>query len=225
MALLKGSNLGTEQNFNFIKQSTEELFEDYGYIKTISDVVTNTGAKINEIMYGAGVHIVNNYKDKNTKNNKMSRKTSKPILGGKLEYVGEPSEGRTSLQPMKDYKPGVKKIVSDNPLISGISSEDIKDFKALAEQSKELDRDAKTLQATAAATRRRLAEDIKRLKPSSKSSSKSSSKTSSKTFDKSKAKALDKSKAKALVKGSEEAKAWGRGMMEAKLAKRNKNDI
>lgn len=54
-ALLKGSNIGTEQDFNFIKQDTKQLFENYGYMRKIADTVTNVGAKINEVIYGAGL--------------------------------------------------------------------------------------------------------------------------------------------------------------------------
>lgn len=62
IALLKGSNIGTEQNYNFIKQNTESLFKGDSFLRKFANTVTDIGAKANEITTGTGIE--NIYKNK-----------------------------------------------------------------------------------------------------------------------------------------------------------------
>ncbi len=55
MAILKGSNIGSSDDYSFVKQNTEQLFEKYDYLKNIADYTTDTIGRLNEIIYGAGV--------------------------------------------------------------------------------------------------------------------------------------------------------------------------
>jgi len=55
LALLKGSNIGSEQDFNFIKQDTKQLFKDDPMTRKIANTVTDIGAKVNEITTGSGI--------------------------------------------------------------------------------------------------------------------------------------------------------------------------
>lgn len=316
-ALLKGSNIGTQQDFNFIKQDTKQLFENYGYMRKITDTVTNVGAKINEVIYGAGLGSVvqsilfdndkwtkrkavawlkkhdytgldvdekentlryrqvepdekNKYitkdigngiqlvimyphKQKPSKSSNMKKYNSispkynsmskdktiiralgklqkqfednsklpglevvdaytmlggaiKECVGRGIELLSGPSEGYTSKEPMKEYRPSTRMLRSQNPLLDKISTEDIKALSTLTKQSKELDKDAKVLEETAKATRTRVARDIKNLKTTSVKSSV--------------AKATTKAKRGRMVKGSPEAKQWALMMAERRRSKK-----
>ena len=55
MALFKGSGIGDEQDFNFIKQDTKSLFENNQTLINNIRRVTDLGAKINEIRFGTGL--------------------------------------------------------------------------------------------------------------------------------------------------------------------------
>jgi hypothetical protein len=57
MNLLTASNIGDEEDMIFVKQDTEQLFEKYGYLKELTDKVTDKAARFNEIYYGAGFKI------------------------------------------------------------------------------------------------------------------------------------------------------------------------
>ena len=54
MALLKGSGLGTQENYTFIKQDTKTLFKGLEGTRKFANTITNIGAKVNEIVEGAG---------------------------------------------------------------------------------------------------------------------------------------------------------------------------
>lgn len=55
VALLKGSNIGNEQDINFVKQNTESLFKGDAFLRKFANTVTDIGAKVNEITTGAGI--------------------------------------------------------------------------------------------------------------------------------------------------------------------------
>lgn len=53
IALLQGSNIGTSDDYNFIKQSVQQLFT--GVSKKFANFVTTLGRKFNELTKGAGL--------------------------------------------------------------------------------------------------------------------------------------------------------------------------
>lgn len=55
MALLKGNSSGTEDNFKFIKQKTDELFRGLPSLKRFANAVTDLGSTINTIVQGSGL--------------------------------------------------------------------------------------------------------------------------------------------------------------------------
>jgi hypothetical protein len=44
LSLLKSNNIGTEEDYQFVKQNTEELFKSNPFLKKIADTVTDTAA-------------------------------------------------------------------------------------------------------------------------------------------------------------------------------------
>ena len=54
MALLKGSGLGTQENYDFIKQDTTELFKGLPGTRKFANTITDLGAVVNTIVEGAG---------------------------------------------------------------------------------------------------------------------------------------------------------------------------
>lgn len=58
MAVLKGSGVGNEDNFTFIKQDTKELFKDLPGTRKFANTVTDLGAVVNTIVEGAGAGAV-----------------------------------------------------------------------------------------------------------------------------------------------------------------------
>jgi hypothetical protein len=54
MNLLTASNIGDDEDITFLKQDVEQLFQKYGYLKNLTDKITDTAARANEIYYGAG---------------------------------------------------------------------------------------------------------------------------------------------------------------------------
>ena len=74
LALLKGSGIGTEQDYNFVKQDTSSLFKGDSFLRKFSNTVTKIGAKANEITQGSGIE--QPYKSKTTnKSNRMKMRT------------------------------------------------------------------------------------------------------------------------------------------------------
>ena len=55
MSLLKGSNIGNEETYNFVKQNTEHLFKGDSFLRKFSNTVTDIGSKVNEITQGTGL--------------------------------------------------------------------------------------------------------------------------------------------------------------------------
>lgn len=55
MSVFKSNNIGNEEDYNFIKQDTDQLFKNLPYLKKIAHAVTNIGAVANVITTGAGV--------------------------------------------------------------------------------------------------------------------------------------------------------------------------
>jgi hypothetical protein len=56
LALLNGSNIGNEQDRNFIKQDTSSLFKGDSFLRKFANTVTDIGSKVNEITTGAGIY-------------------------------------------------------------------------------------------------------------------------------------------------------------------------
>ena len=54
MALLKGVGAGNQQNYDFVKQDTQELFKGLPFFRKLTNTVTDVGAKFNEIIEGSG---------------------------------------------------------------------------------------------------------------------------------------------------------------------------
>ena len=55
LALLQGSNIGNQEDYNFVKQDVKSLFKKYGYMKKIQDKVTNLAGKFNQLIYGGRI--------------------------------------------------------------------------------------------------------------------------------------------------------------------------
>ena len=53
--VLQASNLGTDQDYAFIKQDTEQLFKGLSKTKGVARFVTDLGAKVNALVNGAGL--------------------------------------------------------------------------------------------------------------------------------------------------------------------------
>lgn len=68
LALLKGSSIGNEQDYNFIKQDVKTLFKNNPTLRKISNTVTDIGARANVLLKGSG-------------NNNPLHKGKKIILG------------------------------------------------------------------------------------------------------------------------------------------------
>jgi len=57
MALLQGSGLGTQENFEFIKQNTKQLFEKIPRTRALAKQITNLGQRINIAMSGGKISV------------------------------------------------------------------------------------------------------------------------------------------------------------------------
>ena len=55
IALVNGSNIGDQQDREFIKQNTESLFKGDSFLRKFANTVTDIGGKVNEITTGAGL--------------------------------------------------------------------------------------------------------------------------------------------------------------------------
>lgn len=98
LALLKGSGIGNEQDYNFIKQDTKTLFKNNPSLRKLSNTVTDIGARANVIFKGSG-------------NSKPLHKGKKIILGIKTKQTMYESDSD-----------------SDNDSCSDISNDDEKDI-------------------------------------------------------------------------------------------------
>jgi hypothetical protein len=56
IAVLKGSGIGTEEDYNFIKQDTKALFKGDSFLRKFANTVTDLGGKVNEITMGSGIN-------------------------------------------------------------------------------------------------------------------------------------------------------------------------
>jgi hypothetical protein len=54
-SVFKSNNIGDQSDIDFIKQDTEQLFENLPYLKKIAHTVTDIGEKVNVITTGAGI--------------------------------------------------------------------------------------------------------------------------------------------------------------------------
>jgi len=70
LAILKGSGIGNEQDYNFVKQDTSSLFKGDSFLRKFSNTVTKIGAKANEITEGTGM----SYKNKSSIKSKGMKK-------------------------------------------------------------------------------------------------------------------------------------------------------
>ena len=55
LSLLNGSQIGTDQDRQFVKQDTSTLFKGDSFLRKFSNTVTDLGAKVNEITTGTGM--------------------------------------------------------------------------------------------------------------------------------------------------------------------------
>ena len=55
IGILSGSNIGTQEDKDFVKQDIASLFKNLGYLKNLSNKVTDLGGRFNEVLYGAGM--------------------------------------------------------------------------------------------------------------------------------------------------------------------------
>jgi len=55
MALLKGSNIGTPEDYAFVKQDSKSLFKNDSFLRKFANTVTDIGGKANEIIFGSGI--------------------------------------------------------------------------------------------------------------------------------------------------------------------------
>lgn len=65
LAILQANQMGNQEDYNFVKQNTKELFEGLTTLRKVSNTITDLGAKVNEITTGAGI----SKKNKKMKNN------------------------------------------------------------------------------------------------------------------------------------------------------------
>jgi hypothetical protein len=55
LGVLKGSSIGSQDDYDFVKQNTEKLFKGDSFLRKLSNTTTDLGGKVNEIAYGAGI--------------------------------------------------------------------------------------------------------------------------------------------------------------------------
>jgi hypothetical protein len=55
LSILRSNQLGTQEDYDFIKQNTRQLFQDDSFLKKVSNSVTRTGAVISSIQLGSGI--------------------------------------------------------------------------------------------------------------------------------------------------------------------------
>lgn len=56
IAVLQGSGLGTQSNFEFIKQDTKELFKGLPGLRKFANTITDLGSAVNTITQGTGIN-------------------------------------------------------------------------------------------------------------------------------------------------------------------------
>ena len=55
LSILRSNQLGTQEDYDFIKQDTRQLFQDDSFLKKVSNSVTRTGAVVSQIQIGSGI--------------------------------------------------------------------------------------------------------------------------------------------------------------------------
>jgi hypothetical protein len=91
--ILKSNNFGNENNYNFIKQNTKQLFDNMPVLRKLSNTITDLGAAVNVITTGKGVTEIHNYSD---------------ILKHLTEHIMDEKEPIDN----RDYKQAIKLIKS-----------------------------------------------------------------------------------------------------------------
>jgi hypothetical protein len=61
MAVLTSNNLGTQNDYDFVKQNTDVLFKTNPFLKSIADKLTGLGARVDVILQGGSIGINHRY--------------------------------------------------------------------------------------------------------------------------------------------------------------------
>ena len=74
LAILNGSNIGNQQDREFVKQDTKSLFGNMTGLRKLSNSITDLGAKVNEITTGAGLtdKVISHFKKDNKEMKRLS---------------------------------------------------------------------------------------------------------------------------------------------------------
>jgi len=74
LAILNGSNIGNQQDREFVKQDTKQLFGNMTGLRKLSNTITDIGGKVNEITTGAGLtdKIISHFAKDNKEMKKLS---------------------------------------------------------------------------------------------------------------------------------------------------------
>ena len=64
LSILRSNELGSQEDYDFIKQNTRQLFQDDSFLKKVSNSVTRTGAVISTVQLGAGIKYTSNSMEK-----------------------------------------------------------------------------------------------------------------------------------------------------------------
>lgn len=98
LAILKGSGIGNEQDYNFVKQDTSSLFKGDSFLRKFSNTVTKIGAKADEVIQGTG------YKNKSSIKTKQMKKK---VYGSDSDSdSGSDSDSSSSSDSDSDIKGG-----------------------------------------------------------------------------------------------------------------------
>ena len=107
MALLQGSGLGTQENYEFIKQNTKQLFEKIPRTRALAKQITNLGQRINIAKSGGNISC-NNIMPKFAKGSEEARAHMAKIRGmrgrGKPNYDSDDEiKGKGALEDFKAW--------------------------------------------------------------------------------------------------------------------------
>jgi hypothetical protein len=109
MALLQGSGLGTQENYEFIKQNTKQLFEKIPRTRALAKQITNLGQRINIAKSGGNISC-NNIMPKFAKGSEEARAHMAKIRGmrgrGKCqpEYESDSDDEIKGKGALEDFK-------------------------------------------------------------------------------------------------------------------------
>jgi len=80
LSVLKANNIGNQQDYDFVKQDTEELFNDLPNLRKLTNSITDLGGLANNLVYGDGLKIkkkaLNNFEIEN-----MCKTLKIPLVG------------------------------------------------------------------------------------------------------------------------------------------------